>query len=82
MDLRERIRSFIKKNLAIVEDDIEIDDSDNIFKRGFVDSLFAMQLVGFVEDELQLEVSNDDLDLSNFSSVDNIVNFLESKQAN
>ena len=81
MLLRERIRAFIKDNMAIKDLEVEIEDSDNIFKMGFVDSLFAMKLVCFVESELQLEITDNDLDLSNFNSVHNIVNFLEAKKS-
>jgi acyl carrier protein len=48
---------------------------------GFVNSLFAMQLVLFVEKEFDVRVENDDLDLENFRSANAIVRFVERKQA-
>lgn len=57
----------------------EVDENDNIFEKGLVSSLFAMQLVQFIEDEFDIEVENDELDLENFKSIHAIVSFIENK---
>jgi len=80
MELKEKIRQFIEANLVVFEDEAEFSDSDNIFEMGFVNSLFAMKLVSYIEQEFGIEVDNDDLEISNFSSVDRIVSYIESKQ--
>ena len=80
MDLRVKIRDFIRENMVIIDDDILMNDTDNIFEMGFVDSMFAMQLVCFVEGEFDIKVGNEDLDIKNFNSVHNIATFLEKKQ--
>ena len=77
---KEKIRAFIKENMTIFEDDVTINDDDNIFEKGFVDSLFAMKLICYVENEFKINVSNDDLDLINFSSVNNMARFLKKKK--
>lgn len=51
-------------------------DDEDIFSTGLVNSLFAAQLVMFVEERFDMTVDNDDLDLSNFSSVDAITGFV------
>ena len=79
MSVNEKILAFIKENMAIIDENISIDENDNIFEKGFVDSMFAMQLVSFVENEFNIKLENEDLDLSNFSSISNIVRFLEQK---
>ena len=66
--------------MAIINDDATMNDTDNIFEMGFVDSMFAMQLVCFVESEFGIEIGNEDLDINNFNSVNNIVVFIEKKQ--
>lgn len=75
----ERIREFIGHNLAIFEDEALFKDDDNIFELGFVDSLFALELVSFVEKEFGIEVNDEDLNLSNFSSVSAIDALLRRK---
>ena len=81
MEPRDKIRHFIAQNLTIFSDNVTFTDSDDIFKMGFVDSLFALKLVKMVEAEFGLVVGNQDLRLANFSSVDNIVRFITSKRA-
>ncbi len=80
MNIKEKIRAFIRENMAII-DNVTINDDDNIFEKGFVDSMFAMKLVCYVESEFNINVSNDDLDISNFNSVDNITRFLKKRKA-
>jgi len=80
MELNEKIRKFIESNLVVFEDEAEFSDSDNIFEMGFVNSLFAMKLVNYIEQEFGITVDNDDLEISNFSSVDRIISYIEKKK--
>ncbi|MCU0290025.1 MAG: acyl carrier protein [Acidobacteria bacterium] len=81
MELKEQIRKFIESNLVVFEDEAEFTDSDNIFEMGFVNSLFAMKLVNYIEENFGIQVANDDLEISNFNSVNRITEFIESKRA-
>ena len=80
MELKEKIRTFIEGNLVVFEDEAEFNNSDNIFEMGFVNSLFAMKLVSYIEQEFGIEVDNEDLEISNFSSVDRIAEFIADKK--
>lgn len=80
MELQEKIRKFIENNLVVFEDEAEFEDSDNIFEMGFVNSLFAMKMVNYIENDIGIELSNDDLDISNFNSVERIVEFINNKK--
>ena len=57
----------------------KVNKDDNIFELGFVNSLFAMQMVSFLENEFDFEISNDELKLENFNSIDSILAFIDSK---
>ena len=70
--IKEEIRELINKNLVIEDDADGIKDSDNIFEMGYVNSLFAMKLVNFIEDEYDIIIENDELNLENFSSINAI----------
>lgn len=74
-DTKKKIRNFLTGffNSAQVRDD------QDFFALGFVNSLFAMQLVLFVEKEFSITVDNDDLNIDNFKSVDAIANLIERK---
>lgn len=80
MEIREKIRKFIESNLVLLEDEIVVKDSDNIFEMGFVSSLFSMKLINYVEQEFQLEVATDEMEISNFSSIDRITEFIQKKK--
>ena len=78
--MKKKIREFIMENLVIYEKGVSFKDDDDIFALGFVDSMFALKLVTFVEGEYGVAVQNEDLDRKNFQSVDSIAAFVERKQ--
>lgn len=79
--MNERVRAFIESNLISLDDHIEVLDSDNIFEKGYVNSLFAMSLLQFVESEFNISIDTEDMDVVNFNSVDNIVKLIQKKRA-
>jgi len=79
MELNQKIRSFIETQFVVFEDEVKFEDHNNIFEMGFVNSLFAMQLLEYIESEFGITVDNDDLDIQNFSTVNNIVALINRK---
>ncbi|WP_236588197.1 acyl carrier protein [Tumebacillus amylolyticus] len=78
--MEEQIRSFIKSNLVVFAGDAVFTDDDNIFELGYVNSLFAMQMLSYIENEFALTVDNDDLVISNFATVTNIATLIRKIQ--
>lgn len=74
-DVKTSIREYLSRSF----DGQQFADQDDIFALGFGDSLFAMQLVTFIEEEFGLEVEAEDLDMANFRSIDAISNLLQRK---
>jgi acyl carrier protein len=64
-DIKGAIRSFLGRHFRVAD----LKDDTDIFALGFVNSLFAMQLVMFVEQEFRIKVENEDLELDNFRSI-------------
>ena len=64
-------RAFEGRALGLEED---------IFAGGFGNSMFAMQLVGFVEKEFGIEIDSDDLDIANFSTIARLTELVERKR--
>ncbi|WP_347839076.1 phosphopantetheine-binding protein [uncultured Draconibacterium sp.] len=62
----QKIRDFLINHIG----SDEFSDKEDLFKQGLVNSLFAMELVNFIETEFGFEISNEDLKLDNFRSVD------------
>lgn len=76
--VREQIREFVGRHIRRWE----VDDAADIFALGFVNSMFAMQLVTFVETTFGIAVEDEDLEIENFKSVNAIVNLVERKTRN
>lgn len=74
-EIKEKVRKFIGRFFR----NQELADDEDIFEKGFVNSLFSMQLVMFVEKEFDVVIENEDLDLDNFKSIDSISELIESK---
>jgi acyl carrier protein len=73
--VREQIRDFIGRHVR----GREFDDDADIFALGFVNSMFAMQLVLFVETEFGIKVEDEDLEIDNFRSVNAIAGLVVRK---
>ncbi len=71
--MKDKIRNFLAKHIK----GHNVEDADDIFALGLVSSLFTMQLVLFVEQEFDFEVSSDDLDIANFRTVNAIAALVE-----
>ena len=76
--VREQIREFVGRHIR----GWQVDDGADIFALGFVNSMFAMQLVTFVETTFGITVEDEDLEIDNFKSVNAIVDLVERKTRN
>lgn len=72
---KEKIKQFLSRFFR----NHELENDEDIFALGFVNSLLAMQLVQFVEKEFSVSIGDDDLDLDNFRSINAIDSLVESK---
>jgi methoxymalonate biosynthesis acyl carrier protein len=76
----ENIKQNIHSFLAPFFQNYPLADDENIFALGMVNSLFAMQLVLFVEREFHITIENEDLDLVNFSTIQAMADLVTRKQ--
>lgn len=74
----ETVKAKIREMLAqFAAEDVQEDQ--DIFSTGLVNSLFAMQLVLSLEQEFSFEVADEDLDINNFNTVNALVHFVATK---
>ena len=74
------ITTHIKTFLARVIPDHELGDEEDIFAAGYVNSLFAMQLVLFVEKEFHIAIEQADMVIENFRTVGAIARLVAHKR--
>lgn len=73
--MKAKIRAFLSRFFR----KHELSDDEDIFSLGFVNSLFAMQLVMFLEKEFGVKVDNKDLDFDNFRTINAIADLVTRK---
>jgi acyl carrier protein len=77
MDSKAAIRQFLAKFFK----DYHLQDDEDIFSLGFVNSLFAMQLVLFVEQTFHITIDDEDLAIDNFRTINALANLIQRKTA-
>jgi methoxymalonate biosynthesis acyl carrier protein len=76
METKQQIREFVSRFFR----GHELADDEDIFASGFVNSMFAMQLVQFVETTFGITVESEDLEIDNFRTLDAIAALVGRKQ--
>jgi len=74
-DIKQAVRQFISSAVRLPD----LGDDDNLFESGIVNSLFAVQLMTFVEKTFGIEVESHDLDIENFKSLNATTDFVVRK---
>jgi len=72
MEAREKIRVRIQDILTRRGDDQPFSDQDSLIFSGRIDSLNVLEIVGFLEEEFHLDISEVDFDQTQFDSLESI----------
>lgn len=77
-DIKDIIREFLlqyfkKHELAYDQD---------IYSLGFVNSMFAVQLVIFLENEFQISLDNKDINFNDFRTINSMYSLIQRKKGN
>lgn len=73
--MKQQIRDYLSVHVG----DHELKDDDPFFEMGLVNSLFAMQLALFIEQEFAVVLDGNDLDFKNFRTIDAIADLVGQK---
>ena len=73
-----QIRDFILKKFPLARKR-GVKESDLLLESGVLDSMGVLELVHFIEQEFNVQVSDEELVPENFQSIDRLVSFLQSK---
>ncbi len=76
MSLRKRVRDFIEKNFFVSG---PLQDDDSLLDQGIIDSTGVLEVIGFIETELGVEVLDAEMLPDNLDSISRIVAFVERK---
>lgn len=77
MSITEKIRGYIiETSLSKID---QVKDDTMIFDTGLLDSMGLLFLIEFINEEYNIEVSDEELNPKNFQSIESIVKFINSK---
>jgi acyl carrier protein len=74
--VRETVSNFLLSSINVPN----LNDDLNLFESGIVNSLFAVQLMTFLEKTFGIEIGMDDLDIENFKSITSTTAFVMRKK--
>lgn len=78
MQIENKIREFILKNLYYAEDSY-IGDNDSFLETGVIDSMGVMELVTFIQSEFGVEAAQHEIVVENFDSIRKLADFVRRK---
>lgn len=76
-NVRDTIKKFLLRSINLPD----VDDDEDLFETGMVNSLFAVQLTTFIEKTFRIEIVPDDLNIRNFRSLRAATDFVKAKSA-
>ncbi|MBW4611878.1 MAG: acyl carrier protein [Desmonostoc vinosum HA7617-LM4] len=75
-ETQSKIKAFLSRFFR----NHDLRPDEDIFALGFVNSMFAMQIVLFIEQEFQITIENEDLEFDNFRTINAMTHLVESKK--
>lgn len=79
MEIRDKIREFIRENILIGLHNVSFGDDDSFLDDNIIDSTGILELVAYLEDEFGVEVRDSELVPDNFNSLSQLSRYVESK---
>lgn len=77
--MQEKIIKYIEEVLSNEELDESIDATEDLLGSGILDSLGMMKLISYLEEEFNCKVLPEEMVIENFMTVENIINYLNTK---
>jgi acyl carrier protein len=79
MSVHNEIRQFIIDNFLMGQDSDSLKDDSSFLEEGVIDSTGVLELVGFLEENYEIKVEDEELIPENLDSINNICAYLELK---
>ena len=81
MSVHDEIRQFIIDNFLMGQDSDSLKDDSSFLEEGVIDSTGVLELVGFLEENYEIKVEDEELIPENLDSIKNICAYLETKMS-
>jgi len=77
MSVQNEIRQFIIDNFLMGQDSDDLKDDSSFLEEGVIDSTGVLELVGFLEENYNIKVEDEELIPENLDSIKNICAYIE-----
>lgn len=81
MCINRTIRLYILENFLFTDDESILKDDDSFLTKGIIDSTGVLEIMLFIEETFGIKVEDDEMLPENLDSIDNLVAFIQRKQA-
>jgi acyl carrier protein len=78
--VERELRSFLAENFLLGEEFRGLPGSASLIEAGIIDSTGVLELVGFLEETYDIEITDSELVPENLDSIDNVVRFVGAKR--
>lgn len=75
------VRQFIQDNFLYMKPGFVLGDDDSLMKKGVVDSMGVMEVLGFLEDTFNVTPEDHEVTEANLGSLSAIARFVKARQA-
>jgi acyl carrier protein len=79
-ETREEVRAFVRRRFPLAVT-AGVTDEDSLLDSGIIDSLGILDLVAFLEKTYGIRIGDEELNPTNFDSIESVVRFVASKKA-
>ncbi len=79
MNIENILKEFIVKELMNETDIGSLSNAEPLIAKGIIDSAGLIQLVTFIEEQFEINVTDNDLVPENFESIDNLLRLIKQK---
>ena len=79
MTFDNKLRTFILENYLFTNDQSKLKNSDSFLDTGIIDSTGILEVITFIQDELNITIEDDEMIPENLDSIDSILTFIKNK---
>ena len=81
MSVEQQVREYILENYLFTDDESALSNEDSFLEKGILDSTGILEVIYFLEEDFEIKVEDTEMIPENLDSVNNIVAFIDRKNA-
>ena len=78
--VEHEVRAFLAENFSLGKDISHLSGTQSLTERGFIDSVGIVEVLTFLENRYEIQISDDETVPENIDTIDNIVRFIGVKR--